>query len=293
MTYVLVTPARNEARFIELTIKSVIAQTDPPVKWVIVSDGSTDGTDDVVSKYAVEYKWIELVRMPERQERHFGGKVQAFNAGYAKIKALDFDIVGNLDADITFEKGYFSFLLSKFADDPQLGVGGTPFTEESHLYDYRFTSADHVSGACQLFRRQCFEGIGGYIPLRMGGEDLAAGLAARMMGWQTRTFTEMTCQHHRTTQTGKTLSYIAMFRSGYHDYLMGSHPVWQIARSIYQMAGKPLVAHGALLLAGYVWALVTRARAIVPRELVCFRRSEQMRRLRELLVRPVVVSRNK
>ena len=80
-TYVLITPARNESKFIELTLQSVVAQTYRPLKWVIVSDGSTDGTDEIVGKYTAEHSWIELVRMPERKERHFAGKVHAFNAG--------------------------------------------------------------------------------------------------------------------------------------------------------------------------------------------------------------------
>src|ERR1700674_2023700 len=123
-TYVLITPARNEAAFIELTIKSVVGQTFRPAKWAIVSDGSTDGTDDIVNKYAAEHAWIELVRMPERKERNFAGKAYAFNAGYAKLKELDYDVIGNLDADITFDEEYFEFLIQKFAENPQLGVAG-------------------------------------------------------------------------------------------------------------------------------------------------------------------------
>ena len=279
--YVLISPARNEAMFIEQTIKSVIGQTIRPVKWVIVSDGSTDGTDDIVKKYAAEHAWIELVRMPERKERHFAGKVHAFNAGYERVKNLDYNIIGNLDADITFEADYMSFLLSKFSENPRLGVGGTPFREESQQYDYRFTSAEHVSGACQLFRRECFEAIGGYIPLKAGGIDLAAVLNARMKGWQTRTFTEKTCQHHKKTQSAKYSSLKAIFRSGYHDYLMGGHPIWQIFRSSYQMSKKPFLVGGSVLLAGYLWAVLTRADRIVSKELIAFRGKEQMRRLKE------------
>src|SRR5664279_6182436 len=103
-TYVLITPARNEAQFIELTIKSVVSQTVRPLKWVIVSDGSTDGTDDIVHKYAAEYPWIELVRMPERRERHFAGKVHAFNAGYGSVRDLEYEVIGNLDGDISFDE---------------------------------------------------------------------------------------------------------------------------------------------------------------------------------------------
>src|SRR4051794_14929008 len=136
--YVLITPARNEAAFIELTLKSVIDQTVKPLRWVIVSDGSTDGTDELVKRYAVEHPWIELVRMPERRERHFAGKVRAFDAGRERVKHLDYEIIGNLDGDISFEPDFFSFLLSKFAENPRLGVGGTAFREGSQQYNYRF-----------------------------------------------------------------------------------------------------------------------------------------------------------
>lgn len=201
LTYVLITPARNEAAFIEQTIKSVVGQTLQPLKWVIVSDGSTDGTDDIVKKYATEYQWIELVRMPERTERHFAGKVHAFNGGYERVKDLKYDIIGSLDADISFEEDYFSFLLNKFAENPQLGVGGTPFREGTVQYDYRFSRKEHVSGACQLFKQECFEEIGGYVPIKGGGIDWTAVTTARMKGWKTRTYTEKTCIHHRPIGT--------------------------------------------------------------------------------------------
>src|SRR5580704_15717832 len=161
--YVLITPARNEAKFIELTLESMVSQTVVPLKWVIVSDGSTDGTDEIVKKYTSDYAWIELIRMPERKERHFAGKVLAFNAGYAKLAGLPYEIIGNLDGDVSFDGDYFDFLLRKFDENPHLGVAGTPFREGSFQYDYRFTSIEHVSGQCQLFRRECFEAIGGYV----------------------------------------------------------------------------------------------------------------------------------
>src|SRR5947207_4417006 len=150
LKYVLITPARNEVDFIELTMKSVVAQTVRPLKWIIVSDGSTDGTDDIVSKYAAEHPWIELVRMPERRERHFAGKVLAFNAGYAKLRELNYDAIGSLDGDISFEEEFFAFLLQKLDEDPGLGLVGAPFRESGKTYDYRFSSLENVSGACQL-----------------------------------------------------------------------------------------------------------------------------------------------
>jgi cellulose synthase/poly-beta-1,6-N-acetylglucosamine synthase-like glycosyltransferase len=179
LCYALVTPARNEVDFIEQTIRSVVAQTVPPSKWVIVSDGSTDGTDEIVKRYAAQYSWIELVRMPERRDRQFAAKAHAFNAGCARLKDVPFDIIGNLDADITFEPNYLAFLLEKFNVNPRLGVAGTPFVEDhertdKHTYAHQFADATHVSGACQLFRKKCFDEVGGYIPVKAGAIDWIA-----------------------------------------------------------------------------------------------------------------------
>ena len=201
LTYVLITPARNEEAFIELTMKSVVNQTVRPVKWVIVSDGSTDSTDAIVKKYAAEHDWIELITMPERRERHFAGKVNAFNTGYARVKHLDYQVIGNLDADVSFEPDYIEYLLGKFAGNPRLGVAGTNRWEGSLMYDYRFSSIEDVAGACQLFRRGCFEAIGGYQPVKGGGIDLIAMLSARMHEWETRTYTDRILVHHRPSGT--------------------------------------------------------------------------------------------
>src|SRR5260370_34012852 len=202
--YVLITPARNEAAFIEQTVESVVAQTVRPAKWVIVSDGSTDGTDEIVSKYAAENPWIELIRMPERRERHFAGKVYAFEAGYANVRGMKYNAIGNLDGDVSFDNDLFSFLLQKLAGDGSLGLVGAPCIESSEeTYDYRFSSVDDVSGACQLFRRECFEEVGGYTPLKEGGIDYVALITARMKGWRTRTLTEKVCIHHRMRGTAQ------------------------------------------------------------------------------------------
>jgi len=190
--YVLITAARNEEAYIEKTIQSVVSQTILPKRWVIVSDGSTDRTDEIVSQYLAGNPWIELLRrMPEHRDRHFAAKVHCFNAGYARVKDVKYDVIGNLDADISFEEDYFEFLLNKFAENPRLGVAGTPFVEDSgQVYNYKFTNIEHVSGACQLFRHECFEAIGGYIPIKGGGIDWVAVTTARMKGWKTKTFTE-------------------------------------------------------------------------------------------------------
>jgi glycosyltransferase involved in cell wall biosynthesis len=285
LSYVLITPARNEASFIEETIKSVIRQTVLPIKWVIVSDGSTDGTDDIVKKYTAEHRWIELMRMPERKERHFAGKVHAFNAGYARVKNLNYDIIGNLDADITFEEDFMSFLIRKFAENPELGVAGTPFVEGSFQYNYAFVNIEHVSGACQLFRRKCFEEVGGYIPIRGGGIDWVAVTTARMKGWKTRTFVEKTYLHHRKIGTGKSGLLVSRMRVGQQDYYLGGHPLWEVFRSLYQMRLRPYIIGGLFVLTGYVWAFLKGVERPISDELVSFRRREQMQRLRSLFFR--------
>ena len=281
LTYVLITPARNEAQFIELTIKSVLLQRVRPLKWVIVSDGSTDGTDDIVSKYAAEYLWIELVRMPERRERHFAGKVGAFNAGRAAVRDIQFDVIGNLDADVSFESGHFEFLVGKFAADPQLGVVGAPFREGAHHYDYRFSNIENVWGGCQLFRRECFEEIGGYVPVKGGGIDHIAVVTARLKGWKTRTYTESVCLHHRIMGTAKHGGFAARFRLGAKDYSVGNHPLWELFRMVYQMKQRPFVIGGLVLGSGYFWSMVRRVKRPVSKDLVVFTRREQMQRLKK------------
>jgi len=284
LAYVLVTPARNEARFIERTIASVVAQTVRPLAWAIVSDGSTDGTDNIVRQYAAEHRFIELVRMPERRERHFAGKVHAFNAGYARVREYPYDVIGSLDADISFDVDYFAFLLGRLAADPALGLVGTPFQGRS-TYDYRFVSPQHVSGACQVFRRACFEAIGGYVPVKTGGVDHIAVITARMRGWKTRTFTERVCRHHRELGAAQHGALGARFRDGVLDYMLGSHPLWELCRTAYQATRPPRVLGGLTLLAGYVSAMARGMERPVSPELVAFRRREQMQRLRALIPR--------
>lgn len=283
LTYVLVTPARNEEGFIEQTIQSVVAQTVLPRKWVIVSDGSTDRTDEIIQKYTAKHAWIECVCLPERRERHFAGKVHCFNAGYERVRSESFDVVGNLDADITFDPNYFEFLLAKFASDSELGVAGTPFVEGTTSYDFGYTTVEHVSGACQLFRRKCFEDIGGYVPVKGGGIDWIAVTTARMKGWKTRTFLERACHHHRPMGTASAGKLMANFSLGKQDYYLGGHPVWQVFRSCYQLGRQPYLLGGVCLLAGYLWAWMTRVPRPVSIELIRFHRHEQMRRLSQRL----------
>ena len=282
LQYVLVTPARNEAQYIGLTLESMIAQTHKPLKWVIVSDGSTDGTDEIVRKHLDAHPWIELVRMPERAERHFAGKVTAFNAGYEQAIGLKFEVVGNLDADVSFEPDLFEFLMTKMAEDAELGVSGAPFREGDFQYDYRYTNIENVWGGCQMFRRECFDGIGGYMPLKGGCIDHVAVLSARMHGWKTRTFTEKVCMHHRQMGTALHGGLKAKVRVGQKDYSVGNHPLWQLFRTVYQMSKPPLVAGGVAMGWGYAKSMFQRAEIPLSKDLVAFVREEQLGRLKKL-----------
>ena len=286
--YVLVTPARNEAAHIGSTVDSVRAQTVRPLRWVIVDDGSTDGTAGVVSAHAQGEPWIELLRMPPRAAREFGGKVRAFEAGRARLGDLGYEVIGNLDADITLGPRHFESLLAHFAREPQLGVAGSPYAEDPdhpqrHAYAHAGANLEHVSGACQLFRRSCYEAIGGYLPLTGGGIDTAAGLAARALGWRTRTFTESVCLHHRPVGTAERGRLAARFQRGVRAWTFGGHPVWELLRGLADMQRAPLGLMGAAHVAGYGWAASQRLPRAVPPALVAQHRKEQLQRLGKLL----------
>jgi poly-beta-1,6-N-acetyl-D-glucosamine synthase len=279
--YVAITPARNEAQFIELTLRSMIKQTIKPIKWVIVSDGSTDGTDDIVRKYASDHPWIELIRMPERAERDFAGKVFAFKAGYERIKNLSYQAIASLDGDLSFDSHYFAFLMAKLSGDQNLGLVGTPFRDSGSgvTYDYRFVNIDHVSGACQFFRRECFESIGGYAPVKGGGIDYIAVISSRMKGWKTRTFTEKYTLHHRPMGTAQHGTLRARFKYGLKDYALGNSVLWELFRSLYQITQRPFLLGGLMIFCGFCWAMMRNSPRPISDEMVAFGRREQKQRL--------------
>jgi len=285
LRYVLITPARNEEAFIEKTIQSMIQQTVLPLKWVIVDDGSTDRTREIVGRYLAENPWIELVQMPERRERHFAGKVFAFNAGSERVKDLNYDVIGNLDGDISFDPDHFEFLTRKFAEDPTLGVAGTVFREEGGYNSEKdsFEGRKHVSGQCQLFRRQCWEDIGGYVAHRAGGIDWMAVTTARMKGWKTESFREKWFFHHRHLGTAERGVLASAFSYGEKDYYLGGSPIWQLFRVAYRSTKKPYLLEGAALGFGYCWAFLRRTPRPVSRELMAFHRKEQLAKLRAIL----------
>jgi glycosyltransferase involved in cell wall biosynthesis len=285
MKYVLITPAHNEEAFIEKTLASMVAQTVLPERWVIVDDGSTDQTAKIVQKYVERYQWIELVGRPQRKDRSFACKAYAFNAGLERTRSLEFDVIGNLDADLSFDPEYLEFLIGKFAEDPLLGVAGTPFTEDGGYDTARdsFEGENHVAGGCQLFRRQCFENVGGYIPNPAGGIDWIAVTTARMKGWRTRSFPEKRFHHYRTLGTAGKNNWAASFSYGEKDYCLGGSPLWQLFRVAYRTTKRPI--DGLALLFGYCCAASRRVKRPVSVELMRFHRREQMNKLRAVFQR--------
>jgi len=284
MNYALITSARNEEKFIESTIRSVVAQTHLPERWIVVDDGSTDRTAAIVERYLKSYPWIELLGRPNRHDRSFAGKAHAVNAALERLKGLEVDVIGNLDADVSFEPEYMAFVLEKFAEDPELGVAGTPFTEEG--YDSRkdsFEGENYVAGPCQLFRYSCFRQIGGYVPNKAGGVDWIAVMTARMQGWKVRSFPEKTFHHHRSMGTAERGVLSALFSYGEKDYYLGGSPVWQVFRVTYRMIKKPVVIGGLALLLGYCSAALRRVERPVTPELMRFHRREQMKKLKAVL----------
>jgi glycosyltransferase involved in cell wall biosynthesis len=282
MKYVVITPAHNEERFIPKTLESMVAQTLLPERWIIVNDGSNDKTADIAADYAQRFPWIQVVHRSPHLDRHFGSKVHAFNAGLERIGSIDFDVIGNLDADISFDPEHLSFLMRKFSEDPKLGVAGTPFTENGGYDTARdsFEGENHVAGGCQLFRRRCFEEVGGYVPNPGGGVDWIAVTTARMKGWKTRSFPEKRFHHYRTLGTAGRSRVAASFSYGEKDYYLGGSPLWQLFRVTYRATKQPL--DGAALLTGYCWAAARRMRRPVSRELMRFHRREQMKKLRNI-----------
>lgn len=282
--YVLISPARNEERFIRITLDSMVTQTLLPERWVIVDDGSTDRTAEIVQEYVRCYPWIELIRRGQNVERSFGAKVDAFNIGLERVLSLPFEVIGNLDADLSFDSDYLQFLMSKFSDDLRLGVAGTPFTEDGGYDTARdsFEGENHVAGGCQLFRRQCFDDVGGYMPNPAGGIDWIAVTTARMKGWKTRSFPEKRFHHYRTLGTAGRSSMSASFSYGEKDYYLGGSPVWQLFRVAYRMTKQPILVDGLALLSGYCWAALRRVKRPISRELMRFHRGEQMKKLRAI-----------
>jgi poly-beta-1,6-N-acetyl-D-glucosamine synthase len=288
--YVLVTPARDAAATIPRTIASVRAQVVPPARWVIVDDASSDATADLVREHAAGADWIELVRRdPSRTPGDFASKVNAFRAGLGRLNGAEYEFIGNLDADISVEPDYYRQVLEAFAERPRLGVAGGHVIEE---FDGRQVpqriSANSVPGAVQLFRRQAFEDIGGLRPMRLGGEDSAAEILARMHGWESATLFQLKVRHQGRVLSRNKGPVAAWFTRGVVSRSLGYHPLFHMAVSAYRaVVQPPYVLSGMAMLAGYVYAAARGVAPALDAEAVEFLRTEQRQRLKGMVRRTV------
>lgn len=282
--YVLVTPAHDEEAFIEATIESVAAQTIRPLRWIVVNDASTDSTREIVEGLVRRYDFLRLVNVERSAGRHFGNKVRAFERGLQELGDLDYDFVGNLDADITLDPDYYERILHELEANPSLGIaGGMVHTQIGGRFVSQDVALDSCAGAVQLFRRACFEQIGGYMALPHGGIDAAAEVTARMHGWAVRTFPEHPVWEHRRTGSAVDRPLAARVREGRRMYSLGYSFPFFLARRVYRIAERPRFVGSAAALFGYVSAMLAREPVLLPPETVRYLRSEQRHKLRRVL----------
>jgi glycosyltransferase involved in cell wall biosynthesis len=286
MAYVLVTAAYNEAALIERTLRSVAAQTILPKAWIIVSDGSTDRTEEIARTYAARLPFIQVIRIDRDPGRSFVSKVYAVQEGFRRVRGLPFEFVGNLDADLSFDATYFEGLLNKFQGDPTLGVGGGWILEElGGVYQPRpLNSREWVPHAVQLLRRSCYEAVGDYVPMPYGGEDASAVVNARMRGWKAESFHDLPVQHHRRTASAGGLLR-NRFRAGLMDYSLGYHPAYELMKCARRVPERPYVVGTAIWFAGFAAGYLRRLPRPVSSEFVKFIRREQMQRFKAFLNR--------
>ncbi len=286
MQYVLITAARNEAHHLGRLIDCVVSQTRLPQRWVVVSDGSVDGTDELVKAASARHPWIELERIPAHQQRNFSAKARCARAALERLARDEFEVVGFVDADISFAPDHVSYLMAQFESDDRLGVAGTPYADDPqhpqrHAYAHRHADLNHVSGACQFFRRDCYESVGGYRELTTGGVDWVAVTTARMQGWRTQTFTDRVCLHHRPIGTAGRTRVQARYDQGRKAQATGGLPLWETLKGLALLTRPPRIRGGLAFLWGYYQALAQGRPVGVDPALVSFRRAEQARRLRQ------------
>jgi biofilm PGA synthesis N-glycosyltransferase PgaC len=280
--YILLTAAKNEGQYIGQTIESILAQSILPRAWFIVDDGSTDQTAHIIQRFAERNPFIRLLSSGTKGARSFGSKDKAINAAYEAAKGIDFDFIGILDADITFEReDYYESMLKFFSANPRLGiVGGYIHERTKGEWECRKgNSVDSVAGGMQLFRRACYEQMGGYTPMHFGGEDWLAQIDARMNGWEVAAHPEFHVLHYRPTSSagGK---WRGLFRAGMMDASFGSHPIFEMVKCVRRFNAPPVVLGGLMRFAGYAWWRISGRAPLIASQKVAFLRQQQMAKLR-------------
>jgi glycosyltransferase involved in cell wall biosynthesis len=288
--YILVSVAYNEQELIHHVILSVINQTVLPMKWLIVSDGSTDNTDQIIQKYSKQYDFIEYARQEKVKE--YAGRLEkvtiaqsrAMKLAMEKYKTLEYDFLGNLDADVTLEPEYYEKVLKKFEEDSELGLAGGGAYNVSFdgvVHQDGFIKPDFVGGPIQMFRRKCIEQFGGYPPY--GHSDCVAVMSLKMRGWKVRCFPEIKAFHHDMPGNSIQEKVPICFRMGQMDYIMGGLFIFELGRSIIRMLRKPYLFAGGAMLAGFCWAAIVKKPLQIPSEISDYLQIEQRIKMKMVL----------
>ena len=275
--YLIVTPVKNEERFLEGVISSVLRQTIRPAKWVVVNDHSTDRTGEILRQATTAHEWIVEAGSGNRHGQRDPGGEGVVHYGIRQANLEEFDFLARLDADITFEADYFERLFREFHRNPRLGIaGGVCFVpwkgrlvEEKHP---RF----HTRGGLKTYRVRCFQEIGGLE--KELGWDTVDEIRAHMLGWETRSFPELKAIHHRPTQTASG-ALKGKRNMGIAAYFVGYHPLFLLARACRNMARPPYILGGLSMLYGYLGGCAKSLPRIRDRELIRYVREQQWNRL--------------
>jgi hypothetical protein len=277
--YVLVTPAKNEEKLIRQTIESVINQTRIPAQWVVVSDGSTDGTNEIVRAASAAHPWICLMTLPPRLERSFAAVVHAVEAGVRSLSVGEYDYIGLLDSDVRFGPDYFARVIEQFEVNPRLGLAGGVVVDVGDQRDLLPRNREDVPGAAQFFRRRCFEEIGGLVAIPEGGWDALTCASARMRGYQTRLLPHLVVDHLKPRNIAEGGAFRRLWQMGGRDYALGYHPLFELVKCLGRIGHSPFFVGASAWWVGYCWATIRCRKRMVPPDLLEFMRGEQKRRL--------------
>jgi poly-beta-1,6-N-acetyl-D-glucosamine synthase len=283
----LISPVRNEAAHIADVVAGVAAQERPPDTWLVVDDGSTDGTAERLEALLSELPFARLVRTPplytqDSGDRNAaGGPDRAWNFGLEHVDLREYSHVGKLDGDIVLPPDYLSGLIERFRAEPQLGMAAGSVTElrEGEWWTMP-TPADHVTAPARLYSRECFEAIGGMPPYM--GADMITTIYAKMRGFATRTFTELPVRHLRPMGTADGLRR-GRERQGAYQYVVHYSLAWILLRSFaVAIRFRPYGISGAWFLLGYLKAAANRMPRVEDPEWKAFARAEQRRKIRRV-----------
>ncbi len=277
----IISPVRDEGKYLQRTIDSIVAQTLRPSVWVIVDDGSSDNTPEIAHRAAERYEWIKVLRRKDRGTRKVGGGVvEAFDEGLTQVNLEEFEFVCKMDGDLELHPRYFASLLQKFEADPRLGTAsGKCWLATEQGLERERTNDQFSLGACKTYRRECFQQIGGFVPEVMwDGIDCHR---CRMFGWKAASFhdEELKIVHLRRMGSSYRNVYHGRVRWGYGQYFMGTHPLYALAIAVYRMRERPRIVGGLLILAGFLNGYIRRLPRYSDNEFRRFLRRWQLARL--------------